>query len=114
MKTLFIILVLIHMCGSASGQLLTYDAVNHASNALYEIKNVVLWAETQVQAAETQLNTLNTYENTVLQVERMGDPKNLPRTSLECRTCRHLSTNLFAGMKDVKTGAPTRTRNLDL
>src|SRR5215467_10851842 len=32
------------------------------------------WAKTEVDAAQTQLNTLNTYENTVLQVARFGNP----------------------------------------
>src|SRR5262249_15092446 len=46
--------------------------------------NFAKWAKTEVDAAETQLNTLRTYENTVLQVARFGDPaalRSLPGVS---------------------------------
>jgi len=46
-----------------------------------EVVNFAEWAKTEVDAAQTQLNTLQTYENTVLQVVRMGNPaalRNLP------------------------------------
>jgi hypothetical protein len=56
---------------------LVYDPIGWT---LYGVREAMHY----VQAAETQLNTLHTYENTVLQVARMGDPaqiRNLPGIS---------------------------------
>lgn len=60
---------------------IVYDPINHGTNIANQIQNVIIWAETEVQAAETQINTLNTYENQIVQLARMGDPsalRNLP------------------------------------
>ncbi|SRR6266446_867727 len=47
-----------------------YDPINHTVN----IANLIRDAETAVKSTETALNTLGTYENTILQVARLGDP----------------------------------------
>ena len=60
------------------------DYSHIAQDAGNEVVNLAKWAKTEVDAAQTQLNTLNTYENTVLQVARMGNPaalRNLPGVS---------------------------------
>ena len=46
--------------------------------------NFAKWAKTEIDQAQTQLNTLQTYENTVLQVARFGNPaalRSLPGVS---------------------------------
>ena len=61
-----------------------YDPVNHATAVGNEVVNLAKWTATQISTAQTELNTLRTYENTVLQVARMGDPaalKSLPGVS---------------------------------
>lgn len=71
-------------CVSANAYDVVYDPINHATNIGNEIVNLIKWSATQVSAAQTELNTLNTYENTVLQVARMGNPaalRNLPGVS---------------------------------
>jgi DNA repair exonuclease SbcCD ATPase subunit len=84
-KRLLLAVSLVVACSSARAYDLVYDPVNHMQNLVDEVANMVKWAATQVSAAQTQLNTLNSYEQTVLQVERMGDPKaltaNLPGVS---------------------------------
>ena len=50
------------------------DYSHIAQDAGNEVVNLAKWVKTEVDAAQTQLNTLNTYENTVLQVARMGNP----------------------------------------
>jgi hypothetical protein len=60
------------------------DYSHIAQDAGQEVVNLAKWAKTEVDAAQTQLNTLNTYENTILQVARMGNPaalRNLPGVS---------------------------------
>jgi hypothetical protein len=60
------------------------DKTHIAQDAGNEIVNLVKWTGTQVKTTETALNTLRTYENTVLQVARMGDPaalRNIPGVS---------------------------------
>src|ERR1700758_1740917 len=71
-------------CVSANAYDVVYDPINHATNIGDEIVNLIKWSATQVSTAQTELNTLNTYENTVLQVARMGDPaalRSLPGVS---------------------------------
>jgi len=61
-----------------------HDAAGWAQYGASEVMNFAKWAKTEVDAAETQLNTLRTYENTVLQVARFGDPaalRSLPGVS---------------------------------
>jgi hypothetical protein len=57
------------------------DYSHIAQDAGNEVVNLAKWAKTEVDAAQTELNTLRTYENTVVQLARMGDPgqlRNLP------------------------------------
>ncbi len=64
--------------------MIVHDPGLAIQDAAHEIVNLAKWAKTEVDAAQTQLNTLNTYENTVLQVARMGNPaalRNLPGVS---------------------------------
>jgi hypothetical protein len=42
-----------------------------------EVVNFAKWAKTEVSAAQTQLNTLQSYENSVVQLARMGNPASL-------------------------------------
>jgi hypothetical protein len=39
-----------------------------------EVVNFAKWAKTEVSSAQTQLNTLQSYENSVVQLARMGNP----------------------------------------
>src|SRR5260370_5292630 len=60
------------------------DYSHIAQDAGNEVVNLAKWAKTEVDQAQTEVNTLNTYENTVLQVARMGNPaalRNLPGVS---------------------------------
>jgi hypothetical protein len=41
------------------------------------VVNFAKWAKTEVSAAQTQLNTLQSYENSVVQLARMGNPASL-------------------------------------
>jgi hypothetical protein len=57
------------------------DYSHIAQDAGNEVVNLAKWAKTEVDAAQTELNTLRTYENTIVQLARMGDPgqlRNLP------------------------------------
>ncbi|MBV8454753.1 MAG: hypothetical protein JOZ29_21150 [Deltaproteobacteria bacterium] len=58
----------------ARASLVVWDPGLAAQNAGNEVVNFAKWAKTEVDAAQTQLNTLQTYENTVLQLARMGNP----------------------------------------
>jgi len=61
-----------------------HDAAGWTQYGASEVMNFAKWAKTEVDAAQTQLNTLNTYENTVLQVARFGNPaalRSLPGVS---------------------------------
>jgi hypothetical protein len=69
---------------SAKATLPVVDYSHIAQDAGQEVVNLAKWVKTEVDAAQTQLNTLQTYENTVLQVARMGNPaalRNLPGVS---------------------------------
>src|SRR5207244_999322 len=69
---------------SARATMPVVDYSHIAQDAGYEVVNLAKWAKTEADAAQTQLNTLNTYENTVLQVARMGNPaalRSLPGVS---------------------------------
>jgi hypothetical protein len=60
------------------------DYSHIAQDAGNEIVNFAKWAKTEVDQAQTEINTLNTYENTVVQVARLGNPaalRNLPGVS---------------------------------
>jgi len=66
----------------ATMPVIDYSAI--AQDAAHEVVNLAKYAAQLEQQVQTQLNTLNTYENTVLQVARMGNPaalKSLPGVS---------------------------------
>ena len=66
---------------SARATMPVVDYSHIAQDAGNEVVNLAKWVKTEADAAQTQLNTLNTYENTVLQVARTGNPaalRNLP------------------------------------
>jgi hypothetical protein len=50
------------------------DHAHIAQDAAHEVINIIKWAGTQIKTTETAVNTLRTYENTVLQIARMGNP----------------------------------------
>ena len=50
------------------------DYSHIAQDAGNEVVNFAKWAKTEIDQAQTEINTLRTYENTVLQVARMGNP----------------------------------------
>ena len=63
---------------------IVYDPINHGTVIADHIVDFAKWAKTEADAAQTQLNTLETYENTVLQVARFGNPaalRNIPGVS---------------------------------
>jgi len=65
----------------AGATLVVWDPGNAAQNAAHETVNLAKWIKTELDAAATELNTLHTYENTIVQLARMGDPaqlRNLP------------------------------------
>ncbi len=79
MKTLAALALILMLLESecADATLVVYDPVNHGTAVFNELTNIVQWVETEVHSAATELNTLNTYEQEVLQVARMGDPQTL-------------------------------------
>jgi hypothetical protein len=57
------------------------DGAHIAQDGYNEVVNFLKWAKQETDEAATELHTLGTYENTILQVARMGDPnqlRNLP------------------------------------
>ena len=68
----------------AGATLPVVDYSHIAEDAGNEVVNFAKWAKTEIDQAQTQLNTLQTYENTVLQVARFGNPaalRSLPGVS---------------------------------
>ena len=59
---------------TARATLPVVDYSHIAQDAGNEVVNFAKWAKTEIDQAQTEINTLRTYENTVLQVARMGDP----------------------------------------
>jgi hypothetical protein len=83
-KQIILSFVLSALVFNARATMIVHDPGLAIQDAAHEIVNLAKWAKTEVDAAQTQLNTLNTYENTVLQVARMGNPaalRNLPGVS---------------------------------
>jgi hypothetical protein len=81
MKTLIAFGILALASMSARATMVVIDPTKLAQDAGNEITNLAKWTKTEVDAAQTEINTLKMYENTVLQVARMGDPaalRNLP------------------------------------
>jgi hypothetical protein len=59
---------------TARAALPVVDYSHIAQDAGNEVVNLAKWAKTEIDQAQTEINTLRTYENTVLQVARMGNP----------------------------------------
>jgi hypothetical protein len=87
------------------GTTIVYDPINHGTNIVNEVTNLGHWVATQLSAAQTSLNTLNTYEQTVLQVERMGDPKTLVANLPGVQNLQTLEQIYTQGVKDVSDWA---------
>ena len=69
---------------SAHCTMVVWDPGLSAQEAGQESVNLAKWIKTELDAAATELNTLHTYENTIVQLARMGDPaqlRNLPGIS---------------------------------
>src|SRR6516162_8360938 len=69
---------------SVQASVIVHDPGLAVQDAAHEVVNLAKYAVTATKQTETALNTLNTYENTVLQVARMGNPaalRNLPGVS---------------------------------
>ena len=69
---------------SAQASVIVHDPGLAVQDAAHEVVNLAKYAVTATKQTETALNTLNTYENTVLQVARMGNPaalRSLPGVS---------------------------------
>jgi hypothetical protein len=69
---------------SARATQVVYDPIVHGTIVGDQVVNFAKWAASEAHEAQTQLNTLQTYENTVLQVARMGNPaalRSLPGVS---------------------------------
>jgi hypothetical protein len=83
-KQIISLVVLIGLGLPAGATLPVVDYSHIAQDAGNEVVNFAKWAKTEVDQAQTQLNTLQTYENTVLQVARFGNPaalRSLPGVS---------------------------------
>ena len=76
-KQIISLVVLIGLAFPARATLPVVDYSHIAQDAGNEVVNFAKWAKTEVDEAQTQLNTLQTYENTVLQVARFGNPASL-------------------------------------
>jgi hypothetical protein len=73
-KQIISLVVLIGLGLPAGATLPVVDYSHIAQDAGNEVVNFAKWAKTEIDQAQTQLNTLQTYENTVLQVARFGNP----------------------------------------
>jgi len=83
-KPVFILLAFVALCRQSNATLPVVDYSHIAQDAGNEVVNLAKWTKTEIDAAQTQLNTLNTWENTVLQVARFGNPaalRSLPGVS---------------------------------
>ena len=81
LDSIMTIVGVLSLVGRMHATMVVHDPVLMAKQSADEVVNFAKWAKTEVDAAQTQLNTLQTYENTVLQVVRMGNPaalRNLP------------------------------------
>ena len=83
-KQIIYFVVLIGLGLPARATLPVVDYSHIAQDAGNEVVNFAKWTKTEIDQAQTQLNTLQTYENTVLQVARFGNPaalRSLPGVS---------------------------------
>jgi hypothetical protein len=83
-KEILIIFGVFSLAFRAAATMSVIDHAHIAQDAANEVVNLVRCVQTGTKDTETALNTLRTYENTVLQVARMGDPaalRSLPGVS---------------------------------
>ena len=73
-KEILIMFALSLLAPNAGATMPVVDYSHIAQDASNEVVNFAKWTKTEIDAANTELNTLRTYENTVLQVARMGNP----------------------------------------
>jgi hypothetical protein len=77
--TTSVTLLLLPVLAQATLPVIDYSHI--AQDAYNEVVNFLKWAKQETDEAATELHTLGTYENTILEVARMGDPnalRNLP------------------------------------
>jgi hypothetical protein len=78
MRRLILLLLLSRLAAlNAYSTMVVWDPGNAAQNAANETVNLAKWVKTELDTAATELNTLHTYENTIAQLARMGDPAQL-------------------------------------
>jgi hypothetical protein len=86
-KSVFFLLASLALCRQSNATLPVVDYSHIAQDAGNEVVNFAKWTKTEIDAAQTQLNTLNTWENTVLQVARFGNPAALRSLSRRINGC---------------------------
>ena len=82
--SVLVLLACVFVQRSARCTMVVWDPGLSAQEAGQESVNLAKWIKTELDAAATELNTLHTYENTIVQLARMGDPaqlRNLPGIS---------------------------------
>jgi hypothetical protein len=78
---LYLVMSLVAIAFNARATLPVVDYSHIAQDAGSEVVNLAKWTKTELDAAQTELNTLRSYENSIVQLTRFGDPamlKNLP------------------------------------
>jgi hypothetical protein len=83
-REILILVGVFSLAFKASATMPVIDHAHIAQDAGNEVVNLAKYVTTATKQTETALNTLRTYENTVLQVARMGDPaalRNIPGVS---------------------------------
>lgn len=102
-KTVWVFLVLICVTASPGySTIITYDPINHGTAIANEISNLAQYVKSAVAETATQLNTLNTLEEQILTVERLGDPKTLTANIPGVQNLQTLSEIFSQGEKDVQ------------
>jgi hypothetical protein len=73
-KRILLVILLAFAARAVNATLPVVDYSHIAQDAANEVQNLAKYAVTASKETETALNTLRTYENTVLQVARFGNP----------------------------------------
>jgi hypothetical protein len=84
MKKVLVVGFLCSIALGAQATLIVNDPTLNAQTAGNQLVDLAKYTQTAIASAQTQLNTLATYENTVLQVARFGNPaalRNIPGVS---------------------------------
>jgi hypothetical protein len=78
-RRLIVVTSLIFLISAPLSQanMIVHDPIGWISEAIQEVANYAVWVKHEADAAATELNTLRTYEQEVVQLARMGDPKAL-------------------------------------